>query len=91
MKTITYTEARNNLNKIISSVAEDKVPYIIAGTKGRKDAVLLAKDDFDNLIEHLHILSDKDWFDSVKKGIKELDSSKGIKSDINSVLGLGKK
>ena len=86
MQAIIYTEARNKLNKIIDKVNENSEPYIIVGSKGRKDAVLLAKDDYDNLLEHLHILNKPEWIKSIKKGFKELESKKGIKVSVEDVL-----
>ena len=88
MQTITFTDARNNLNKIISSIEEDNEPVVILGTKGRKDSVLISKDNYDTLIENLYILSNEKWVKSLKKGVKEIDAGKGVKMDLYSVLGL---
>jgi len=88
MQTTTFTEARNNLNRFIESVDENNEPIVILGTKGRHDSVLISKDNYDNLIENLYILSNSDWIKSIKKGIKEIDSGKGIKMDIYSALGI---
>ena len=67
MQAIIYTEARNKLNKIIDKVHENSEPYLIVGTKGRKDAVLISKEDYDNMIENLYILSNPKWVKSIKK------------------------
>lgn len=86
MQAIIYTEARNKLNKIIDKVNENSEPYIIVGSKGRKDAVLISKDDYDNLMENLYILSNPKWVKSIEKGLKELDEGKGKKLNIYDVL-----
>jgi len=94
MQAIIYTEARNKLNKIIDKVNENSEPYIIVGSKGRKDAVLISKDDYDNLLENLYILSNPEWRKSIEKGLKELDEVKGQKLSTYEVLRskkLGKK
>jgi len=88
MQAITFTEARNNLNKIIASINKDNEPVVILGTKGRKDSVLISKENYDSLIENLYVLSDDKWVASIKKGAKELDSGKGIKMDLYSALGI---
>lgn len=88
MQTITFTDARNNLNKIITSIEEDNEPVVILGTKGRKDSVLISKDNYDTLIENLYILSNEKWVKSLKKGVKEIDAGKGVKMDLYSVLGI---
>jgi len=86
MQAIIYTEARNKLNKIIDKVNENSEPYIIVGTKGRKDAVLISKEDYDNLIENLYILSNPKWVKSINKGLKELEEGKGKKIDAFKLL-----
>jgi antitoxin YefM len=88
MQTTTFTEARNNLNRLIESIDENNEPIVILGTKGRHDSVLISKDNYDNLIENLYILSNSDWVDSIKKGVRNLDSGKGIKMDLFSALGI---
>lgn len=87
MQAIIYTEARNKLNKIIDKVHENSEPYLIVGTKGRKDAVLISKEDYDNMVENLYILSNPKWVKSIKKGLKELEEGKGKRLDIYQVLG----
>ena len=86
MQAIIYTEARNKLNKIIDKVHENSEPYLIVGTKGRKDAVLISKEDYDNLIENLYILSNPKWVKSISKGLKELEEGKGKKIDAFKLL-----
>ena len=90
MQAVIYTEARNKLNKIIDKVNENSEPYIIVGSKGRKDAVLISKDDYDNLMENLYILSNPKWVKSIKKGLKELEEGKGKKLNIYEALGIQK-
>ena len=88
MQTTTFTEARNNLNRLITSIDENNEPIVILGTKGRQDSVLISKENYDNLIENLYVLSDTDWVKSIKKGIKEIDSGQGVKMDLYSALGI---
>ncbi|HMU44310.1 MAG TPA: type II toxin-antitoxin system Phd/YefM family antitoxin [Ignavibacteriaceae bacterium] len=87
MQAIIYTEARNKLNKLIDKVHENSEPYLIVGTKGRKDAVLISKEDYDNMVENLYILSNPKWVKSINKGLKELEEGKGKKIDIYKLLG----
>jgi len=88
MQTTTFTEARNNLNRLITSIGENNEPIVILGTKGRQDSVLISKENYDNLIENLYILSDPNWVKSIKKGVKEIESGKGVKMDLYSALGI---
>lgn len=77
MQAVIYTEARNKLNKIIDKVNENNEPYLVVGSKGRKDAVIISKEDYDNMVENLYILGNQQWVKSIKKGLKELDEGKG--------------
>jgi antitoxin YefM len=90
MQAIIYTEARNKLNKLIDKVHENSEPYLIVGTKGRKDVVLISKEDYDNMVENLYILSNPKWVKSINKGLKELEEGKGKKLNIYEVLGTKK-
>ncbi len=88
MQAVIYTDARNKLNKLIDKVTKDSEPMIIVGTKGRKDAVLLSKVDYDNILENLYVKSNPEWTKNIEKGIKELDSGKGKRLDVYKFLGI---
>ncbi len=88
MQTTTFTDARNNLNRLIASIDDNNEPIVILGTKGRQDSVLISKENYDNLIENLYILSNNNWVKSIKKGVKELDSGKGVEMNLYSALGI---
>jgi antitoxin YefM len=88
MQAIIYTEARNKLNKLIDKVHENSEPYLIVGTKGRKDAVLISKEDYDNLIENLYILSNPKWVKSIERGLDDFKRCKTKKLTIKEALGI---
>ena len=88
MQAIIYTEARNKLNKLIDKVHENSEPYLIVGTKGRKDAVLISKEDYDNLIENLYILSNPTWVKSIERGLDDFKRGKTKKLTIKEALGI---
>lgn len=88
MQAIIYTEARNKLNKLIDKVHENSEPYLIVGTKGRKDVVLISKEDYDNLIENLYILSNPKWAKSIERGLDDFKHGKTKKLTIKEALGI---
>jgi len=88
MQAIIYTEARNKLNKIIDKVNENSEPYVIIGSKGRKDAVLISKEDYDNLMENLYILSNPKWVKSIERGLNDLKKGKKKKLTIKEALDI---
>jgi antitoxin YefM len=88
MEAIIYTEARNKLNKIIDKVNENSEPYLIVGSKGRKDAVLISKEDYDNMVENLYILSNPEWRKSIERGLNDVKKGKKKKLTIKEALGI---
>ncbi len=68
MKTLTVTQARNNLYKLIDQVAKESEPIHIAGK--RTNAVLISEDDWSSIQETLYLLSIQDMRKSIIKGMK---------------------
>ncbi|MCX6170743.1 MAG: type II toxin-antitoxin system Phd/YefM family antitoxin [Ignavibacteriales bacterium] len=90
MQAIIYTDARNKLNKLINYVNDNSDQVIIVGSKGRKDAVLVSKEEFDNMLENLYVMSNPQWIKSIKKGISQLEKGKGKKLTVEQVLRVQK-
>jgi antitoxin YefM len=87
MQTVTFTDARNKLNRLIEKLDDNSEPVVILGSKGRKDAVLISKEEYDTLIENLYVSCNSAWVKSIKKGIRELDARKGKTLNPEDVLG----
>ncbi len=68
MKTITASEARTNLYKLIDETAVTNDPVHITGK--RADAVLVSMDDWRAIQETLHLLSIPGMRASIRKGMK---------------------
>lgn len=74
MVTLTASEARANLYRLIDQAAESHQPIHIAGK--RTSAVLLASADWDAIQETLYLLSIPGMRESIKEGMAEpLDQS----------------
>ncbi len=86
MQAVIYTDARNKLNRLINYVNDNADQVIIVGSKGRKDAVLVSKEEFDNMVENLYVMSNPKWVKSIKKGISQLEKGKWKKLTIEQVL-----
>ncbi len=56
MQTITYTDARNQLTRLMDGVVRDREPITIT-RNGTGIVVLLAADEYDSMEETLHLLS----------------------------------
>ena len=70
MKTVTATSARSDLFNIIKYSVKTHQPYQITSRAG--EAVLMSKDDFENLIETLELLSTPGVLEGVRKAKKDI-------------------
>lgn len=55
MNSMTVSQARANFGQALDQVVEDRVELIISRKAG--DVVLVSRDEYDSLIETLHLLS----------------------------------
>lgn len=68
MTTLTATEARANLYKLIEDAATSHEPIQITGKRG--NAVLIAEDDWRAIRETLYLLSIPGMRAAIRKGLK---------------------
>jgi prevent-host-death family protein len=68
MTTITATEARKLLYKLLDEVADSHEPVQITGKRG--NAVLLAEEDWRAVQETLYLLSVPGMRESIREGMK---------------------
>lgn len=68
MTTITATEARKLLYKLLDDVADSHEPIQITGKRG--SAVLLAEEDWRAVQETLYLLSVPGMRESIREGMK---------------------
>tara|TARA_Y100001963_G_C6594734_1_gene359668 strand:- start:158 stop:400 length:243 start_codon:yes stop_codon:yes gene_type:complete len=69
MTTITATEARSNLYRLIDETAESHQPVVISGK--RNNAVLVAEEDWTAIQETLYLLSIPGMRESIVEGMAE--------------------
>ena len=79
MNTLTASEARANLYRLIDDAAESHRPITISGK--RSSAVLISADDWSAIQETLYLLSVPGMRESIKQGMAEplAKSAKGLK------------
>lgn len=56
-RTVTYSEARNNLAACLREVVDDYVPIVIKQRGRRKNAVLISEEEYNSLRETDYLLS----------------------------------
>lgn len=79
MNTLTASEARANLYRLIDQTVESHEPIIISGK--RSSAVLVSAEDWSAIQETLYLLAVPDMRESIKTGMTEplAKSSKALK------------
>jgi prevent-host-death family protein len=75
MHTLTASEARANLYRLIDETAQSHQPIVISGK--RSSAVLLSADDWRAIQETLHLLSVPSMRESIKESMAEPLSKSG--------------
>jgi len=68
MTTLNVTEARSKLYKLIDETSETHQPIVITGK--RKNAVLLAEEDWNAINETLFLLSISGMRESIREGME---------------------
>jgi antitoxin YefM len=82
MKSITYTEARENLANTINRVCEDNTPVTI--TRRRDQAVVvLSLAEYESLQETAHLLRSPANAKRLLKSIESLERGRGIRKKLN--------
>ena len=74
MTTISITEARSKLYKLVDQAAAESNPSLITGKRG--NAVLVSEDDWRAIQETLHLVSIPGMRESIREGMEQpLDES----------------
>lgn len=68
MATLSATDARANLYKLIEETLQNHEPVVITGKKG--NAVLLSESDWNAVMETLHLLSIPGMRESIREGLE---------------------
>lgn len=68
MKTISVSQARANLYKLLEEAGESHEPLVITGKRG--NAVLVAEEDWRAIQETLYLLSISGMRESIREGLE---------------------
>jgi antitoxin YefM len=72
MSTVTLSDAKTHLARLLSEVVEMGEQVIITRS-GRPAGVLVSVDEYDGLLETLEILADDAMADAVRRGLDEAE------------------
>lgn len=81
MQTVSYSEARENLKKVMDKAAADRAPILITRQRG-ENVVLISAEEWAGMEETLHLLSSPANAKHLLDGIKELDAGLGEEHEL---------
>ena len=70
MGTVTLSDAKTNLPRLLSEVVELGERFVITRS-GRPAGVLLSAEEFEGLLETLEVLADSELSEEVRRGLEE--------------------
>jgi antitoxin YefM len=77
MKVVNFSDARNRLKSVLDQVASDR-DYTIISRRDADDAVVMSLDQFNSLMEIVHLLKSPANAAHLAKSIKQYQSGKTI-------------
>ena len=81
MKVVNFSDARNRLKSVLDQVANDR-DYTIISRRDADDAVVMSLDQFNSLMETVHLLKSPANAVHLAKSIKQYQSGKTISREL---------
>ncbi|MCA0257084.1 MAG: type II toxin-antitoxin system prevent-host-death family antitoxin [Proteobacteria bacterium] len=72
MRTIMFSKAREELAGLLDTVAKDRAPVEIV-RRDKPSAILIDKDEYEGLMETLHLLSSPANAERLMQSVSEID------------------
>ena len=82
MLAANYSEFRGDLKKFLDSVEKNNETLIIKRGKG-KGTVMISLDEYNSIMETMHLLSSKKNADRLYESIQQMKSGKTIKPNLD--------
>lgn len=73
--TLPLTDARNKLTKIVDEVSKTFTRFTIT-RKGKPEAVLMSREEYDALIDTLEILSSQETMAAIRRAEKDIKAGR---------------
>ena len=81
MLVANYSEFRGDLKKYLDNVEKNNETLIIKRSKGR-GAVMISLEEYNSMMETMHLLSSKVNADRLYESIRQLEAGKGFSKDL---------
>ncbi len=73
MLAVNYTNIRDNMKMYIDKVTDDYETMIVT-RKDNKNIVMLSEESYNNLMENIYVMGNKDNYDWLMKGKAQLEN-----------------
>jgi antitoxin YefM len=81
MTHVSYSELRNNLASYMDQVCDDRAPLVVTRQNARS-VVLISEEDYEGLMETVHLLKSPANAARLLRSIKEADQGKVTERDM---------
>ncbi|MDE7434240.1 MAG: type II toxin-antitoxin system Phd/YefM family antitoxin [Lachnospiraceae bacterium] len=73
MLAVNYTNLRDNMKSYMDKVTDDYETMIVT-RKDNKNVVMLSEESYNNLMENIHVMGNKNNYDWLMKGKAQLEN-----------------
>jgi antitoxin YefM len=73
MLAVNYTNLRDNMKKYMDKVTDD-YEIMIVTRKDNKNVVMISEESYNNLMENIHVMGNKENYDWLMKGKAQLEN-----------------
>lgn len=84
MLAVNYTNLRDNMKSYMDKVTDD-YETIIVTRKNNKNVVMLSEESYNNLIENIHVMGNKDNYDWLMESKAQLEKGKIATHELTEV------
>lgn len=81
MQTVSYSDARENLKKVMDQAAADRAPILITRQRG-ENVVLISASEWAGMEETLHLMASPANAKHLLEGIARLDAGEGEEHEL---------
>ncbi|NKN37866.1 type II toxin-antitoxin system prevent-host-death family antitoxin [Agrobacterium sp. a22-2] len=82
MAHVNVSEFRQNLASHLDEVADSRAPLVVTRGKG-KSVVVLSEEEYDSMVETLHLLASPINAERLRSSIAELDAGQGAERQLS--------